>query len=487
MADEQRQHCRSCRARLRRGQPEVLCDPCARAARSWHGALVPADFYDSPSLRAALSEYEFGPVLRAVRVHSSLTQEDLGHLIELPQGLISQVEAGKRKIRNIAIVARIAGALGIPARLLGFDPSPAGSVDGEEEVGYMDRRDFLATIAAIALDVGAEPDLQRLDSLLPSHTDRQIPHHVGVGDVAVIEQTTAAFRAMDRKYGGEVSRSAAIAQLRAALGLRNASGTEEVKSRLLVAIADLATAAGWASYDVEQHDIARRLWMIALDTARQARHLRSADLTALVLVDIAHQAVHLRRPTEALKLLRLAATTETGSEHPVSTSTRGYIAAYRAQCHGMLGKSEPCLNSLAESMDYFTASPDERPWTQPVTPAGIAAHQGQALYLLAQAESRHATRAIEQLRLAVDGFGPAYARSHALNSASLAGTYFLAGEVDSAIATGHAAVTGITALSSTRGHARLHDLDRLAARYQQHAEATELRNRIRTVLSSSAA
>ncbi|HET9117384.1 MAG TPA: hypothetical protein VFN75_04785 [Pseudonocardiaceae bacterium] len=50
-----------------------------------------------------------------------------------------------------------------------------------------------------------------------------------------------------------------------------------------------------ASYDAERHNDARRLWMIALSVARQADHPRAMDLTAGLLLDMAHQSLHLRR------------------------------------------------------------------------------------------------------------------------------------------------------------------------------------------------
>jgi hypothetical protein len=70
--------------------------------------------------------------------------------------------------------------------------------------------------------------------------------------------------------GGGLCRAAAVAQLHQVRRLEDAVCTSAIRSRLLVAIAELASMAGWMAYDVDEHDAARRLWTYALDTARRA-------------------------------------------------------------------------------------------------------------------------------------------------------------------------------------------------------------------------
>jgi transcriptional regulator with XRE-family HTH domain len=83
---------------------------------------VTESFYDVPELQAALASYDFGTVFRAVRQEGSLSQEELGMLVELSQARISDVERGAHRLGHVAVIARVARALAIPARLLGFDP-----------------------------------------------------------------------------------------------------------------------------------------------------------------------------------------------------------------------------------------------------------------------------------------------------------------------------------------------------------------------------
>src|SRR5207244_2025946 len=117
------------------------------------------------------------------------------------QSRVSAVERGKHRLRDVAMIARIAAALGIPAPLLGFTRSPAGNVHGEE-VSWVDRRDFFSAVAAITLGVGLHPELDRLEALLPIPSDLPSPRHIGAADVDAIEETTTAFRKSDYRHGG---------------------------------------------------------------------------------------------------------------------------------------------------------------------------------------------------------------------------------------------------------------------------------------------
>src|SRR5262249_14947380 len=143
------------------------------------------------------------------------------------------------------------------------------------------------------------------------------PRRVGLADVDRIEATSRAFRDWDNRWGGGLSRAAVIAQLQwvIATGRSAVCDSQEVRDRLLVATADLASVAAWTSYDIEHHDDARRLWMMALDAAKEADNV---DLVGSILRQLAHQALHLDRPDEGLRLVRLAYATTADPKHDVS-------------------------------------------------------------------------------------------------------------------------------------------------------------------------
>ncbi|MGH3831354.1 MAG: hypothetical protein ACRDRS_13060 [Pseudonocardiaceae bacterium] len=178
-----------------------------------------------------------------------------------------------------------------PASEPGRTPDGTG-VDGPKVVSWVERRDFVQHVGALTLGAGAAGlDIDRLIALLPQ-AEPTGTRHIGLADVEAIEQATGEFQRQDFAQGSGLSQAAAVAQVHSVLPLLGAQATPPVRSRLLVATADLTKQAGYMSFDVNQHDAARRLWLIGLDVARAAGDPRGSDLTVFLLYDMALQAVH---------------------------------------------------------------------------------------------------------------------------------------------------------------------------------------------------
>jgi hypothetical protein len=227
--------------------------------------------------------------------------------------------------------------------------------------------------------------------------------------------------------------------------------------------------------------------MIALSVARQADHPRATDLTADLLLDMAHQALHLRRPHEALSLVQLGYGVAASRTHPVSATTASYLASNQAWCHAAQGDARACDRALGQAVEHFAqADPSAAaPWAAHVDTAELAAQQGHAYYTLAlaTAEGTHAARAVPLLREAVDGYGSAYARSRAVNLAGLAGAQALTGDLDTAARTSHHAVEEITALASPRAYDRLRTLDTVLQPYTTNPVIDEVHGEIHAALA----
>jgi transcriptional regulator with XRE-family HTH domain len=220
--------CVRCGAWLRRARPRAveLCDPCRRMGPDPRHEL-PEGFYFPDPIVAALAAYDFAVVFRRVRAVTGWSQRTLGELVGLDQNRISEIERGQRRLRDVALVARVATGLRIPPVLLGFgDPGTTvgqTGVDGPKMVSWVDRRDFVQHIGALTLGVTGVVglDIDRLIALLP-HADPTGTRHVGASDVAVIEQATAAFVRQDFATGAGPIRDIAVAQLRSVLPLLDA-------------------------------------------------------------------------------------------------------------------------------------------------------------------------------------------------------------------------------------------------------------------------
>jgi transcriptional regulator with XRE-family HTH domain len=476
--------CRSCGARLRTGNAGIYCSSCARAGRF----AVPEGFYDSLELRAAVASYDFGTVFRAVRARTGMSQLHLAGMIGLSQSRISSVERGERRLRDVSLIARIAAVLDIPGPLLGFGAHGSGSVAGEE-VSWVDRRDFLNLVTAATLGSNLNPEIERLGSVLPSHAEPVSRRRIGDADIDAIEAITAGFRRSDYTYGGGLCRAAAIAQLAQVRKLEDAICSDEIRTRLRLATADLGWVAAWASWDVDDHDAARRLWTFSLDTARQAEdHPHSTDLAIGVLLDMAYQTLHLDQPKEALRLAQLASVTAKNRKHPAGAILQSFISAHLGWCWAWLGETEASRRAFGQSQQDFAAANGEpvSPWVRHFTDAEIALQQGLALSILSRSNSEVAPAAVDQLQVVLNGGGLTYERTRIAHMPDLSAAYFRSGDIDAAVATGHDAATAIGGLSSRYAISRLRGTDAAAAPFAHKPEVAELREHIRTTLVSAA-
>ena len=464
----------------RRGQ--VWCDPCRRAGPDARRDL-PAGFYVQEPLATALAEYDFRSAFRRIRMATGWSQQALAEVAGLDQSRISAIERGVRSMRDVALVAQVATRLGIPPVLLGFGATVgAAGGAGQKLVSWMDRRDFVQHVAALALSATgtAMLDIDRLIALLPP-TDPAPTRRIGLTDVAAIEQATSGFVCQDHAYGSGMVRDAAVAHLHATLPLLNAQISPEVRPQLHLATARLAMQAGWMSFDVHQHDAARRLWLIALDIARGTEDHRNADLTTYVLYDMAIQAVSLGRPDEALRLVHLGHATAAGPR-PVSGATLSCLANIQAKAHAYQGDAAECHRALGRATDQFsTIDPANRPpWGTHLDESLLASLQGTAYYALALAnrDPQAARQAVPLLRQAVDGFGPDHARTQAVCLPGLAGAHALSGDIDTAVTVGHQAIDAVTTLHSPRAYNRLQDLNTTLEPLHTSAGIAELRDRL---------
>jgi len=456
--------------------------------------LLPEGFFTADRMRAALAGYDFAAVFRSVRRATGFSQERLGEFIELSQSRVSLVELSKHRLRDIAIVARVASQFGIPPELLGFvagaaTVGAAGSSDSQE-VDLMLRREFFAVVTGITMGLDSVPlDLDRLAGLLPANAATELPRRIGSADVAAIEQLTAAFRQGQFSRGGGLYRDAVVAQFRSVLALRDVACAPPVRAQLLVATADLGGVAGWANYDSELHGEARRLWVAALEVARQSEHPAAVDQTAHLLSQMTHQALHLRQPEDGLRLVQLGHGTVAGGAHPVSAYTASNLAYKQAWCHAMRGDVAASDRALGQSIELVAAAEPiaAEPWTAHVNHAELVAQQGHTHFTLAAANGKpqHAARAVPLLQEAVREFGPAYARSRAVNLPGLSGAHAIAGDLEAAVHVGTQAVTEITALSAPRALERLRTLDTVLQPHDAEASVADLREQIRGALTAA--
>lgn len=330
------------------------------------------------------------------------------------------------------------------------------------------------------------PPRTRIMELLPP-TSMEVPRRVGAADVARIEAATSAFRDWDNRWGGGLSRAAVVAQLQwvAMAASRSVCTSQAVRSRLLTALADLAGVAAFLSYDMNHHAHARALWMLGLDAASEAGNV---DLVGTTLRQLAHQCLHLDRPDDALRLVRLAYATTVNPRHHVSELALAEIAAYEGWCFAVAGKLQPCHRALGRAQEHFANADGEvvPPWLSHLDAAELTALRGHSYHVLAHRIPEVVGDAQRLLRQAVAGRGSAYARSRTLNLIALSGTFFQACEdLEEGIAIGDQALDGADTLTSPRALDRLRALRTLTGPHAAIPAVAQFQRRIESVLTDA--
>ncbi|MFF3214036.1 helix-turn-helix transcriptional regulator [Streptomyces sp. NPDC002886] len=148
--------CLRCGTKLGRSNSDTLCSPCRRAvgpvAAGAPSRAIPAatssHWLGSDTERAAPPDgSNLADVLKAYRALHKLKQQDLADLLGYDQSYVSLLERGKRSIRDMDELRRLARALALP----------------EDELGLLPSAEAVVTVAAPAGDLAKEGPLVAVD------------------------------------------------------------------------------------------------------------------------------------------------------------------------------------------------------------------------------------------------------------------------------------------------------------------------------------
>ncbi|GHF27970.1 hypothetical protein GCM10018790_01700 [Kitasatospora xanthocidica] len=122
--------CARCGAKLSRGNTDTVCSPCRRAigpaaaVAQATPAAKPVSWLPAPAERTAPPDgSNLGDVLKAYRALHKLKQQDLADLLGYDQSYVSLLERGKRVIKDMDELRRLAQVLGLPEDELGLLPT----------------------------------------------------------------------------------------------------------------------------------------------------------------------------------------------------------------------------------------------------------------------------------------------------------------------------------------------------------------------------
>lgn len=318
-----------------------------------------------------------------------------------------------------------------------------------------------------------------LDWLFAVHTDdrRQLDSQVRAEDVAEIDATTATFDALDRRFGGEHSRTIAVNYLRGRVVPRlNGQYTDEVGHGLHAATAALCELIGWMAYDSAMHSLAQRYFVQALRFAREAG---DQGYGTYVLTSMSDQALFLGKPDQALRLAQVAGSRESGPPLTVLAEA----AVLEARACAALGNQAGASSALLKAEKRLErAAVNELPvWASRFDATVLASHVGTCWISLERpAEARRALSVVWDQ-------ASGQPRRHAYAAVQLANAAALEGDIDEACALGVVAVEATHGMTSLRAQ---HHINGLVKRLKPHSgvpAVRELSDRVRTLTTSGAA
>jgi transcriptional regulator with XRE-family HTH domain len=204
---------------------------------------IDPSFLDDDEVRAALAARDIGALYRLLK-RLGISQRQIAGLTDQSQSEVCEILKG-RQVLNVLVLERIADGFGIPRARMGLgygekEPNPASiAQEASEEVK---RRVLLAAMMNEPfLSLRGEP----ITLSLP--TDDSLPTRLFMAHVHAVRAVTEQLRALARFCGGQADQfAAAVARYTRWMDV---PATEEVKTQLAIALAELHTEAGWAWHD----------------------------------------------------------------------------------------------------------------------------------------------------------------------------------------------------------------------------------------------
>ncbi|CAN3982154.1 helix-turn-helix domain-containing protein [Kitasatospora purpeofusca] len=446
----------------------------------------------------------FGAELQYWRKLRKLSQDDLGRLVHVSGDLISKIERAIRPCK-LPLAQALDAALntgGVLARSLvlaqaemdnrsgEMDKRPStavcspleaalgGTLDGPSpalewnESDPVERRNFLAVTSA-ALTAGP------LAQLLTSTPATAQPAVVRSADVEQIRAAATTLRSWDNLYGGAgVVREAALAQLRWATGLLNASCPTPLRAELFGVVSRLATVVGASAFDAFAHDDAHRLFAFATSCAEEVDNW---PLRAISYNLRSRQATWRDDPDAGLTLAELGL----ARSDRLSPGEQSMLHNARARALAKMGRTQQTLAAIGASDESFSSivPAAEGPWMAYYDSAQHHGDTGHALFDLALAGHRP-QEALQRLQTAVSSHGDGFARSRAFSRTKLATLQMATSDPEQALAEGHTAIAEVSDLRSLRANHELAELGHVAHRHRNLPDVRDLRAQIATTVTT---
>ncbi|WP_031062031.1 hypothetical protein [Streptomyces sp. NRRL F-5527] len=347
----------------------------------------------------------------------------------------------------------------------------------------MDRRRVLVnsaySVAGLALPNESwwEEAAERARNRKPLST-----HTVTAQDVENVQEMAAFFSRRDQQRGGRgVGRSALVAYLRNEVAefLSGHYPSENVRRAMSSAAGELAYLAGWTAFDASEHTVALQWFRVATQLAEEAG---DAPLAGHIIRAMAHQAVDLNQPAEAVRLSEdsLSARRYTNA----TWRERALLGVVHARGLAATGQKKAALATLlqAESDLSHAAEGDDEPGRVFFFGEASLAHETAA----ALRDLGDLKGAEKQFQHSVRTRRKQFQRTHSVTLGYLGSVQIQQGQLDAACATWHTALDAMTGVQSGRARETVVQMRRALSPFRNRAgnQVAELDAKARAVLGN---
>ncbi len=450
-SNEQRRCC-ECGVPLSHYNSGMFCGACTTTPTD-EPIDMPAQFWWSEHMLAALASWHMGRVIFAYRTHpihgQPIPQKRVANWLGLTQAQLSRIESGPAP-ELLTKLMRWAQILQIPPELLWFKMPTASTLD------HVNRHEFLRTAAAVTATAATSPS--GLMQLLNDTRSAVTPTRVGALEIEQLRAASSLFASWDALYGGGLVREVVATQLRVAVSYLQAGCAPKYRTDLLLAVGALSHTAGFMAFDACVHQDAKQMFQVALKCAEEADawHLR-----AKVLSSMARHAIWTGKPKDGLNLANRA------FQHSdrLTATERAMLYTAQARAHGKLGDEEAVAAAVGYADEEFSHSaPSEDPsWMTYYDAAQHAGDTGHALFDIA-INGRFGTEARRRLSSAVADHTVNAERSRTISMIKLASLTIWTGEPDEGRSIAEIAVERATRLKSMRAAEDVRELLSFARR-----------------------
>lgn len=439
-----------------------------------HKPKVDPAWWTRPDLQDALATRDIATIYHFLRGRG-FSQTRIATLSGQNQSEVCAILAHGRQVTAYDVLARIADGLKVPRGLMGLAyHAPVAAIrDGANEPTesrHVRRRSFMGVAAKITM--GATLASADLAILATPAAAGPTPTHIGLGDVARIEDMTTALDRQDLAFGGGSCREAIVGYLNWATQLRNATMTDETRRALNTALAHLEELAGWTSYDLLLLDSAEHFYLRALHSARLADY---PFMAAKSLARLGKIYLDDGQYGDALRMFSLATVP---AREASSSRMTAYLHLHDALVHARQGNTKAVQGSIRQAQaDYADAGQNQPPrMTRFLDDCTLHQHIALAYTDLAEHDPTFGPAAIEAATTAVQQTNQTETRSGLLHRTPLALNSYRCGDIDIANHTTSQILTALPDVSSRRLTTRLRALTIEAATHD--STATDLAHQL---------